>query len=105
MNTMTKQLSELKPGDEVILRNLFLLDTVDISLEKLYGFLEDNNWNRVDHPNTHISVFVGLDRTGEQTKLVLPATADLVDAQSLIHDALDLLSVSLDVSVDSLEAR
>jgi hypothetical protein len=76
----------------------------DISLEKLYRLLEDNDWHRVDHPNTHINVFEGLDQTGEHTKLVLPATADLVDAQSLIYNALDLLSVSLNVSVDSLTA-
>lgn len=76
----------------------------EISLEKLYRFLEDNSWNRVDHPNTHINVFEGLDQAGERTKLVLPATVDLVDAQSLISNALDLLSVSLDVSVKSLTA-
>jgi hypothetical protein len=76
----------------------------DINLEKLYRLLEDNDWNRVDHPNTHIRVFEGLDRTGEHIKLVLPATADLVDAQSLISNALDLLSDFLDVSVESLTA-
>ena len=76
----------------------------DISLEKLYRFLEDNDWNRVDHPNAHINVFEGLDQTGEHTKLVLPATVDLVDAQSLIYNALDLLAVSLNVSIDSLTA-
>lgn len=76
----------------------------DISLEKLYRLLEDNDWSRVDHPNVHINVFEGLDRTGQYTKLVLPATADLVDAQSLISNALLLLSDSLNVTVDSLTA-
>ncbi|WP_233133923.1 hypothetical protein [Synechococcus sp. BO 8801] len=75
-----------------------------ISLEKLYRLLDDNDWQRVDHPNARINVFEGLDRNGEYIKLVLPATADLVDAQSLISNALALLSESLNISVNSLTA-
>jgi hypothetical protein len=78
--------------------------TCDISLDKLCRLLEENKWRRIDHPNKHINVFEGLDRSGEHVKLALPAMAGLVDAQPLISNALDLLSDSLSISIDSLIA-
>ena len=76
----------------------------DISLDKLFRLLEDNNWSRINHPNIRIRVFEGLDRTGQRIRLALPAIKGLVDAQQLVSSALEQLSDSLNVSVDSLTA-
>jgi hypothetical protein len=84
---------------------MMLPPSSQISLQRLHAFLQSRNWSRVDHPNIRICVFHGQDINGHESRLVLPASMDLVDSEPLLESALCEMALNFGESIKTLVSK
>jgi CheY-like chemotaxis protein len=82
------------------------LDDLDLDsafLRKFARYLGNSGWTHLDHPNTRVLLFAGpLDDDEQPLHLVLPSDINFKDSRIRIGEALEILTVTQDSTVDSL---
>lgn len=73
------------PGDELL---------KSIRIDRIVSYLEHFGWTRVNHPNHKVLLYEGpKDDEGEPLQIVVPRNHNFEDAEVLVAEAIDLLSI------------
>ena len=70
-----------------------------IQIDNFVNYLHQHGWQRIDHPNTRLLVFQGVnDDRGYPIQIVLPSQNNFEDSDRLLAKAVNLLAVIEDRS-------